>query len=144
MYRVKEAKLANQPFEGRVTVSAKPVAESRKQRFPAGSVRISTDQPLGDLAVLLLEPDSPDSFFQWGFFLECLTPTEYVEAYVMQPMAERMLAEDSQLEAELEKKVASDSTFAASPRQRLQWFYQRTPFYDAQWQLYPVAREVKL
>jgi hypothetical protein len=62
----------------------------------------------------------------------------------MQPMAERMLAEDSQLEAELEKKVASDSTFAASPRQRLQWFYQRTPFYDAQWQLYPVAREVKL
>jgi len=28
---------------------------------------------LGDLAIVLLDPSSPDSFFQWGFFLEFLT-----------------------------------------------------------------------
>lgn len=143
MYRVKDPKLANQPFEGHVTVTATPIAEQRKQRFPAGSVRISTDQPLGDLAVLLLEPNSPDSFFQWGFFLEILSPTEYVEAYVMQPMAERMLIEDPQLKSEFEAKLKSDSTFAANPQERLQWFYQHTPFYDEQHLLYPVGREMK-
>jgi hypothetical protein len=69
MYRIQEAKLGNQPFEGHAMVSGKPLAEKMTRRFLAGSVRISTDQPLGDLAVLLLEPNSPDSFFQWGFFL---------------------------------------------------------------------------
>jgi murein tripeptide amidase MpaA len=143
MYRIPDAKLAAQPFEGHVTVSGTPTAEKRTRRFPAGSARISADQSLGDLAALLLEPNSPDSFFQWGFFLECLTPTEYVEEYVMQPMAERMLAEDAKLKAEFEQKVKSDSTWAKNPQERLQWLYQRTPFFDSEWNLYPVAREVK-
>ena len=143
MYRVKNHKLSNQPFEGHVTVTANPEVERRKQRFPVGAVRVSTDQPLAELATVLLEPNSPDSFFQWGFFLEILSPTEYVEAYVMQPMAERMLAENSQLKNEYEEKLKSDSTFAAHSQERLQWFYQRTPFYDEQHLLYPVGREVQ-
>jgi hypothetical protein len=142
MYRIHDAKLADQPFEGHVNVSGTPVPERRRQKFPAGSVRISTDQPLGTLAVLLLEPHAPDSFFQWGFFLEILTPTEYVEEYVMQPMAERMLAENAPLKAEFEQRVKSDSTLAKNPQAQLQWLYQRTPFFDDQWRLYPVAREL--
>ena len=47
------------------------------------AVRVPTDQPLGDLAILLLEPAAPDSFFAWGFFNEILQPTEYVEGYVI-------------------------------------------------------------
>jgi len=143
MYRIQNAKLANQAFEGHVGVTSTPVIERHKRNFPAASVRISTDQPLGDLAVLLLEPDSPDSFFQWGFFLEILSATEYVEEYVMHPMAERMLAEDAKLKAEFEQKLKSDSTFAKSPQEKLQWFYQRTPFFDREWNLYPVGRETK-
>jgi hypothetical protein len=30
---------------------------------------------------------------------------------------------------------------AASPEQRLAWFYRRTPFFDDRLDLYPVARE---
>lgn len=111
MYRIQEAKLADQPFEGHLPVTGKPVVEKQARRFPAGSVRISTDQSLGDLAVILLEPNSPDSFFQWGFFLEVLSPTEYVEEYVKQPMAERMLAEEAQLKGEFEQKLKADSIF---------------------------------
>ncbi len=142
MYRIHDAKLADQPFEGHVTVAGNPVLERRRQKFPAGSMRISTDQPLGTLAVLLLEPNSPDSFFQWGFFLEILTPTEYVEEYVMQPMAERMLAAEARLKTEFEQRIQSDSTLAKSPQEKLQWLYQRTPYFDEQWRLYPVAREL--
>lgn len=143
MYRFQNSKLAAQPFEGHVGVTGTPVVERHKRRFPAGSVRISTDQPLGDLTVILLEPNSPDSFFQWGFFLEILSPTEYVEEYVMQPMAERMLAEDTKLKAEFEQKLQTDSTLAKNPQEKLQWLYQRTPFFDSEWNLYPVGREVK-
>jgi murein tripeptide amidase MpaA len=143
VYRIDEPELETEPFEGRVRVTGAPAPERRRVRFAPGSVRVPTDQPLGDLAVLLLEPRSPDSFFQWGFFLEILQRTEYVEEYVIEPMAERMLAADSTLRASFEKKLLEDGEFAGSAHKRLEWFYERTPFYDGQWRIYPVAREVK-
>lgn len=141
MYRLNDPKLDGEPFEGHVMVKATPVAERRRERWPAGSVRVTTDQPLGDLAVLLLEPASPDSFFQWGFFHEVLQPTEYVEAYIMEPMAEAMLGEDPVLRAELETALRADPKLAADPAARRQWLYRRTPFFDERWRLYPVGRE---
>ena len=115
--------------------------ERRRERFAPGSVRVPTDQPLGTLAVLLLESASPDSFFQSGFFHWALQRTEYAEAYIMEAMAERMLAENPALRAEFEKALREDPKFAASPARRLDWFYARTPFFDERWRLYPVGRE---
>ncbi|MFZ2491650.1 MAG: M14 family metallopeptidase [Thermoanaerobaculia bacterium] len=143
MYRIEEAKLAGEAFEGHVRVTAKPVVEKRRETFPAGSIRIPTDQPLGTIAVMLLEPTSPDSFFQWGFFHSILNTTEYIEGYVMEPMAERMLAADPELRREFEKKVADEPEFRSSARARLQWLYRRTAFYDARARLYPVGRELR-
>ena len=141
MYRIAGAALAAQPMEGHARVEGKVTLERRRESFPAGTVRISTDQPLGDLAAVLLEPDSPDSFFRWGFFLETLERAEYVEDYVMDPMASRMLEEDPDLAKEFRALLASDPKFAADPAERLQWFYRRTPFYDDRAGLYPIARE---
>ncbi|HEX9733076.1 MAG TPA: M14 family metallopeptidase [Thermoanaerobaculia bacterium] len=141
MYRLEDPKFAAEPFEGRFPVTATPVVERRRETFPAGTVRVATAQPLGDLAVLLLEPESPDSFLQWGFFHEIFQRTEYVEGYVMEPMAERMLAEDPALREAFEQKLKDDEAFAGDPRERLQWFYRRTPYFDDRWGLYPVARE---
>ncbi|MNJ58237.1 hypothetical protein D3C77_538620 [compost metagenome] len=64
---------------------------------------------------------------------------EEPEEYVMEPMARKMLAESPALKAEFEKKLKDDKTFAASPGARLQWFYQRTPFYDVNAFVYPVG-----
>ncbi len=130
-----------QPFEGHVQLTAKPIALQRTEHFPAGSIRVPTNQPLGELAVILLEPSSPDSFFQWGFFDQVLQPTEYIEGYILEPMAERMLASDPKLAAEFRAKLETDEAFRASPKDRLRWFYARTPFIDERWKIYPVARE---
>jgi hypothetical protein len=142
MYRINEPKLMTEPFEGHVGLSdLKPVPEKRHETFPAGSVRISTDQPLGDLAIVLLEPMSPDSFLRWGFYNEILQRTEYIDGYIIEPMAERMLKDDPKLRDEFMLKLATDKEFAGSPARRLEWFYSKTPFSDERWRLYPVARE---
>ena len=141
MYRLGTPKHETSQFEGHVRVTAATTPEKRKERFPAGSVRVSTDQPLGTLATLLLEPSSVDSLFQWGYFNSILAVTEYVEGYIMEPMAERMLAEDPKLAEEFRAKVESDVTFRGNAQARLWWFYQRTPFYDDRARLYPVGRE---
>lgn len=144
MYRLPDAKMEPAPFEGRARVQpGTPSTERRKLWLGPGSYTVSTDQDLGDLVMLLLEPESPDSYFQWGYFLEILQKTEYVEDYVIEPMARRMMEEDPKLKKEFEDRVASDSTFAASPSERLAFFYQRTPFADEQWMLYPIGRSVQ-
>jgi hypothetical protein len=141
MYRFANPKFDTQQFEGHVRVTAAATPERRKETFPAGTLRISTDQDLGTLAVLLLEPSSGDSLFQWGFFDSVLTATEYVEGYIMEPMAERMLAEDPKLAEEFRRKVEQDEAFRTSPQARLQWLYEKTPFADERAWLYPVGRE---
>lgn len=141
MYRFSDPKFDRQQFEGHVRVTAPTTSERHHERFIAGSVRVPTSQPLGTLAVLLLEPASTDSLFQWGFFDSILSPTEYVEGYVMEPMAEKMLAENPKLLDEFQAKLASDPEFRGNPRARLQWFYKQTPFYDERAMLYPVGIE---
>jgi hypothetical protein len=115
----------------------------RQETFPAGSVRVSSDQPLALLAAAMLEPESTDGVLAWNFFPEILQRTEYIEGYVVAPLAERMLATNPVLKAEFDKKLASDPKFAADPDARLGWFYERTPYYDDRYLLYPVGRELK-
>jgi len=142
MYRLVDPELETTTLEGHVRVSAEVVVETRLQRFPVGSARIDLDQPLGTLAALLLEPQAPDSFFQWGFFHAILQRTEYSEAYVTDPLAERMLANDAELQRQFEQKLINDAAFAADPQARRDFFYARTPWFDDRWNLYPVAREM--
>ena len=146
-YRLPDAALARpeawtpNPFEGRVRMDpGKPVTSRSVMTFPPGTYRISTDHELGELLVLLLEPESPDSFFQWGYFLEMFTRTEYAEAYVMEPLAQAMLDSDPAMKAAFEARLANDPAFAASPQRRLMWFYERTPYHDPQYLVYPVVR----
>ena len=104
--------------------------------------RVDDPLPLGALATYLLEPESEDSLFAWGFFAEILQRVEYMEPYAIAPMAERMLANEPTLKAEFEKRLKDDAGFAASPLRRLQFFYERSPFYDDRYMLYPVGQEL--
>ena len=142
MLRLIDPKVSGRTNEGHVPISVSDVRpEAHDWTFPIGSVRVPTDQPMGDVAILLLEPQSNESFFAWGMFPEVLNRVEYIEAYAIAPLAEKMLAADPALKAEFEAKLAAEPAFAADGDARLAWFYERTPFYDQRFRLYPVGRE---
>ena len=52
-----------------------------------------------------------------------------------------MLEADPVLRREFQARLKSDEEFRADADARLRWFYERTPYYDEQFLLYPVARE---
>ncbi len=142
LLRLKDPKVSPRTNEGHVPISVTAVdVERRDWVWPAGSVRISTDQPLGDIVVLLLEPQSSESFFAWGMIPEVLNRVEYIEGYAVAPLADRMLAADPALKAAFEARLAADPIFAGDPDARLGWFYERTPFWDDRYRLYPIGRE---
>jgi murein tripeptide amidase MpaA len=142
MLRLVAPRIATRANEGHVPITVAEVRPERREwTFAPGSVRVPTDQPLGDVVVLLLEPQSGESLFAWGFFPEVLSRVEYIESYAIAPLGDRMLQADPALRAEFEAKLAAEPEFAANGDARLAWLYERTPFYDDRYLLYPIARE---
>jgi hypothetical protein len=53
-----------------------------------------------------------------------------------------MLAKDANLKREFEEKL-KDEKFAKSPRARLNFFYERSPYSDKKIGVYPIGRITK-
>lgn len=139
---INDFKMVSQPYEGLMRIQSFDLDKNyRKVTLQPGSVKVSTSQALGELAVILLEPESVDSFFQWGYFNTILAQTEYMETYVMEPMAMQMLEKDPELKKRFEEEKAKDEQFAKSPRRMYRWFYEQTPYLDQNWKVIPVGRE---
>ena len=111
-----------------------------KRTYPAGTVVVPLAQAASRAALHLLEPDAPDSFVAWGFFHPIFEQKEAGEDYVLEKLAREMLAKDESLRKEFERRLASDQKFAASPRERLRFFYERSPYWDREMNVYPVGR----
>lgn len=141
-YRLTEPKWSANPFENRLPVSFKTVPITEVRTFPANSVLVSLDQEAANVAIHLLEPNSTDSFVYWGFFNSIFEMKEYFSDYIMEKIAAEMLAKDENLRKEFEEKL-KDEAFAKSPRARLQFFYQRSPYADKKIGVYPVGRILK-
>ncbi|HEX5791997.1 MAG TPA: M14 family metallopeptidase, partial [Rheinheimera sp.] len=133
---------ADKPFEGRFMLqNARFSKQNISRTLPAGWVKVSTDQALGRLAVALLEPTAPDSFFSWGFFPGMFERTEYFEPYAIEPLIARMLKQQPELAAQFEQALAQDEALRNNPRERYNWFYKQMPYYDNQYLKYPLLIE---
>jgi hypothetical protein len=113
--------------------------------FPAGSVVVQLNQRLSRVAIHWLEPQAPDSAVQWGFFDPIFEQREYGEAYVLEKLAREELAKDPALRADFENRIQTDPHFAASPEARLEFFYDRSPWFrENRVGVYPVGRLLSL
>jgi hypothetical protein len=141
-YRLEDVSYPSRPYEGRFRPQYRVVNHMMRMQFPARSVLVPVDQARAKVVAHLLEPEAPDSLVAWGFFNTIFEQKEYVEAYILEPLARQMLAEDPMLREEFARRLASDDSFAQNPSERLRFFYERSPFWDSNIGLYPVARVV--
>ncbi len=139
-YRFSNAAWQKEPFEGRHPVTFTATAFRAKRSFPKGTIVARLNQKAARVLLHALEPKAPDSFASWGFFDAAFEQKEYGEDYVLEPMAEKMLAADPALRREFDAKIAADTAFAHSPGAKLNFFYERSPYWDDHVMLYPVAR----
>ncbi len=152
-YRCSGMQWQGPPFEGRHPIfrgeapGAQPgqygecVLTSETLTFPAGSTVVLLNQRLSKVAIHWLEPDAPDSALRWGFFDPIFEQKEYGEGYVLETLAREEMAKDPALKAEFEHRIQTDPRFAASPTARLEFFYERSPwFLENRVGVYPVGR----
>jgi hypothetical protein len=139
-YRFTDVKFAAASFESRVTLNFKTLPIKETREFPADSIVIQLAQETANVAIHLLEPNSPDSFVYWGFFNAIFEQKEYGEGYVLEKLAREMLAKDENLRKEFEERL-KDERFAKNPYARLSFFYERSPYFiNQRIGIYPVGR----
>ncbi len=141
-YQLDHPHWADAPFEGHLMlrdVDVTPV--TREITLPPGSAIVPMDQRAANVAIALLEPQAPDSLLRWGYLDAVFEPKEYGEPRVLEQLARDMLAKDSALKTDFQHRLASDAAFAASPPARLEYFFERSPWYASQAVgAYPVLR----
>jgi murein tripeptide amidase MpaA len=156
-YRCSGMQWQGPPFEGRHPIFGGEGAGAQPGRygqctlttetmtFPAGSAVVPLDQRLSKVAIHWLEPDAPDSALRWGFYDAIFEQKEYGEGYVLERLARENMAKDPALKAEFERRIQADPRFAASPDARLEFFYERSPWFLANHiGEYPVGRLLSL
>jgi murein tripeptide amidase MpaA len=142
--RIVEWKAASEPREGHYALSVDRVESVRRWRtWRPGDVWVPLDQRSALMAVQLFEAQAPDALARWNFFDTVLEKKEYGEAYVVEPLARKMMQEDSTLAKEFRARVARDPAFANDPNERLEFFYRRSPWADPEQNLIPVARALR-
>lgn len=139
-YRFKNVKFANNSYEGRQRVSFEVESFEEEVNIPAGSLIIPTNQRTIKIIAHLLEPKCEDSFVQWGFMNQIFEQKEYFENYVMEKIAEEMLAKDSNIRKEFEEKLKNDESFRKNAYERLNFFYKRSPYWDRNLNVYPIMK----
>jgi Zinc carboxypeptidase len=132
-YQIDGPVWSERPFEGHhmlQTFKASRIA--RDDLLPIGSAIVPLDQPDANVAIELLEPQAEDSLLRWGYLDAIFEPKEYGEPRVVEKLARQMLQQSPDLAAEFASKLKSDPAFAASPQRRLEFFFEKSPWYAVQ------------
>jgi hypothetical protein len=142
-YKFSNVSFADRPYEGRFIPNYDmklfvDTADVRK-----GSFLIETNQRTFGIIAYLLQPESNESFVKWGTMNQIFERKEYFEDYAMLPIAEEMYKNDPAIREEFNEKIKSDEHFRNSVTERLSFFYERSPYYDARYNIYPVMRVVE-
>ncbi|MEG3192329.1 M14 family metallopeptidase [Lysobacter sp. D1-1-M9] len=139
-FRAGQAEFGEQSFEGHQRLTLEGEWAPETSDVAAGALFVPIAQPKTRLVMALLEPQAPDSLAAWGEFNNAFERKEYMEDYVAEAVAREMLAGDPALRAAFEQRLRDDAGFAADPRARLNFFYQRHSSWDERYNLYPVLR----
>jgi hypothetical protein len=144
IYKIEKFETYTQPFEGHYLHYNTEVKKQRKTlHFDKGDWVVPTNQKAIRYLIETLEPEAPDSFFNWNFFDTILQQKEGYSAYVFEDLAVKILSENRGLKNDFEKKKQTNKEFAANPRAQLDFIYKGSPYYEPIHMTYPVYRIIR-
>ena len=140
-YKIEDYKTRQQPYEGHYPHYNVLVSSNTKSiTFRKGDYLIKTNQPAFRYIIETLEPQAPDSFFNWNFFDTILQQKEGFSPYVWEDKALELLNNNPKLKEAFETKKQTDETFANNWYAQLDWLHKQSNNYEKAHMQYPVYR----
>ena len=140
-YKIDTYKSRTSPYEGHYLHYNTTVNSTQETvTFKAGDYIINTNQEGIRYIIETLEPQAPDSFFNWNFFDTILQQKEGFSPYVWEDKAKDLLDSDAALKSQFEAKKESDEAFAKNWYAQLDWLHKHSNNYEKAHLQYPVYR----
>ncbi|NQX84537.1 MAG: hypothetical protein HRT67_01205 [Flavobacteriaceae bacterium] len=140
-YRIANYKTRQNAYEGHyLHYNTNVTTTTQTLTFRKGDYFINTAQDGFRYLIETLEPQAPDSFFNWNFFDTILQQKEHFSPYVFEDTAKQILEDNITLKAEFNAKKAADETFKNNWYKQLNWIYQRSNHYEKAHLNYPIYR----
>ena len=131
----------SRPYEGHHPISVDSVrTEVQPVQLHRGDWIVPSNQPAKRYLTEVLSPLGHDAFLHWNFFDAALQQKEYFSSYVFEDLAADLLANDEGLRVAFETAQLRHPEWDESPRQALQWIYERSPHHEGTANRYPVFR----
>ncbi|MNK13423.1 Zinc carboxypeptidase [compost metagenome] len=144
MYYIADMKTAQKPFEGHYLHSSVKI-EPRTQiiNYYAGDYVVYVNQKTNRYIVETLEPQAPDSFFNWNFFDAILGQKEHFSSYIFEDTAAELLKKNPSLKQKLEEEKTKNPELSKSAYAQLEFIYKNSDYFEPTFMRYPVGRLVK-
>lgn len=141
VYRIADYKTRNRAYEGHYPHYDTRVTSSRQNvTIRRGDFFVPIDQRAAKYLMATLEPEAPDSFFNWNFFDSVLQQKEGFSPYVFEDIAREFLDDHPEIEEEFLAKKENDPDFAGSWYAQLEWIHKRSDHYEKAHLRYPIFR----
>jgi len=140
-YKIKSYDTRKQPYEGHYQhYNTEVTLESKNVPFSKGDYIVYTKQGGFRYLLATLEPQAPDSFFNWNFFDTILQQKEGFSPYVWEDMAQQFLKTNPEVQKAFDHKKATDTAFANNWYAQLDWIFKESDHYEKAHLQYPVYR----
>ena len=141
IYSIEDFKTGEQAYEGHYKHSETRVSKTMDSvEFRKGDFVVKTFQEGARYLIETLEPEAPDSFFNWNFFDTVLQQKEGFSPYVFEDIAKNMLEKNPELKERFEEKKNSDTEFSNNWYAQLDWLHKQSKHYEEAHLRYPIFR----
>jgi len=140
-YRIDAYETRNAPYEGHYQHYNTKVTSAQKQvKFRQGDYFVRTNQYAFRYLMETLEPQAPDSFFNWNFFDAILQQKEGFSPYVWEDKAFELLQNNETLKEAFEHRKKTITAFKNNWYAQLDWLHKHSEYYETAHLQYPVFR----
>ncbi len=140
-YKISNYDTRKTPYEGHYQhYNTNVIKTEKKVNFIKGDYIISTNQNAFRYLLETLEPQAPDSFFNWNFFDTILQQKEGFSPYVWEDKALELLNNNPKLKAAFEHRKKDSTTFNNDWYAQLDWIHKQSKYYETAHMQYPIYR----
>ena len=140
-YRIDNYQTRANPYEGHYQHYNTNITRTTSEvAFNEGDYIVNTNQKGLRYLLETLEPQAPDSFFNWNFFDTILQQKEGFSPYVWEDKAKELLDNDPELKLLFETKKYTDTAFSNNWYAQLDWLFKKSVHYEKAHLHYPVYR----
>ncbi|HSU27860.1 MAG TPA: M14 family metallopeptidase [Chitinophagaceae bacterium] len=141
IYRIEDYKAAPRQYEmHHANSEVKFTTSVQSMKFRKGDWYIPCNQAANRFLVETLDPRCEDSYFAWNYFDAILGQKEGFSGYSFEDIAAEYLKKNPEVRAKLEQRRLTDTAFAKSAGQQLNFVFQNSPYFEPVALRYPVYR----